>query len=211
MTHAHRWFFKSLKNIVGIAKMDGDFDKVFSVGGDGVNQFSTSWNTYAYRCGLPIQTENLPRNVTLKGRKRNLGDVFHIGLAQVVSPEFRAFVEGLEPGVHQFEPVTLSWKDKSIAGEWFWFVPCRRVRTLKEDMLNPPLRPSGIWLPIHPETKEHVPYGTERIVFDSSKIGDLLIWCDPGLPGEIYGSDAFVTAYEASGLSGLATGKMETV
>lgn len=196
---------------VEIASMNKDLTQVSSVGGDGVDEFSTSWKTYAHRCGLPVKTEHLPTQMTVKGRKRNLPDFFPVHGARVISPDLKALIEEMDPGMHQFEPVTLSWKDKSVAGEWFWFIPTRRMKSLREDMLNPPLHPSGMWFPIDPETMEHVEHDDVRIVFDKNKVGDVLLWCDPALEGKIFSNPKLLEAMAAKGMPKMKTFEFELV
>ncbi len=185
---------------VEITQMNALLREVTSVGGDGVDEFSKAWKTGAHRCGLRINTENLPTQMQVKGRKRTLPDFFIVAMGQVVSPKLKALIEQLDPDVHQFEPVTLTWKDRSVAGEWFWFIPARRLKSLKEDQLNPPLHPTGTWYPIDPVTKEHVDHDKLRIVFDKTKIGDAVIWCDPALVGRIFVSEDFRAAVNAEGI-----------
>jgi len=61
------------------------------------------------------------------GGKRDLGDLLKMSSHFLVSKKMRDVIEALEPGVHQFQPVELIWKDGSHAADFFWFNPCNRV------------------------------------------------------------------------------------
>ncbi|TJV04208.1 MAG: DUF1629 domain-containing protein, partial [Mesorhizobium sp.] len=64
-----------------------------------------------------------------------------------VSGKFREVVEKLEPGLHQFVPVELLWKDGSHAASYFWFYPCNRIDGMDREQTTHEFREkSGLWM-----------------------------------------------------------------
>lgn len=49
-----------------------------------------------------------------KNRKGNLPDYAVYRIALVCSERFREVIEAHDPGVHQFEPVQIIWKDGTV-------------------------------------------------------------------------------------------------
>ena len=143
----------------------------------------------------------------MRGRKRKLPDYIDGYLAQICSDRFRALVEEFEPGIHQFEPVEVVWKDGTTT-QFSWFVPCQRLDTLKLDMLHPPVMKSGYWFPFD-SNRKHVE--DAYIVFDKEHIGDHHIWCDLRMEGYICVSDKFHDAVREAKLTGIRMIARKTV
>lgn len=189
--------------------LDGDIDAVDNIDKSvdiGINPPSYSSR---FRCGRAVDTTRLPTKALAKGRKRKLADYFSMKLAQFCSPAFRDLVEELEPGVHQFEPLTLVWNDGSEAGRYFWFTPCQRIKTLHQELLYPPIyRKSGLW---DQRDESGVRVKNPRFVFSRQLIGNHHIWCDPQMDGMIYVSDRFEEMAKARGIAGIRFAEEETV
>ena len=154
------------------------------------------------RWGRAVKTEHLPKKLRPKGPQKRMPDFALVAMGQIASAAFREVAEALEPGVHQFEPVTVVDKRGETLAEMFWFVPCQRLDTLAVDLLVPPLESSGKYYPLANEI---------RIVFDAAKVGDAAIWCDARFTGTLFASDRFKDAAEAAGLTGLDFKPYETV
>ena len=155
-----------------------------------------------FRWGRAVKTEHLPKKLRPKGPQKRMPDFALVAMGQIASAAFREVAEALEPGVHQFEPVTVVDKRGETLAEMFWFVPCQRLDTLAVDLLVPPLESSGKYYPLANEI---------RIVFDAAKVGDAAIWCDARFTGTLFASDRFKDAAEAAGLTGLDFKPYETV
>lgn len=68
----------------------------------------------AFWSGRRIETEHLSKKMRPKNRKGNLPDYAVYRIAQVCSERFREVIEAHDPGVHQFEPVQIIWKDGTV-------------------------------------------------------------------------------------------------
>ena len=67
-----------------------------------------------FRSGNRLQTEHIPTQIRPKRKKGTLPDYAGHALAQVCSPAFRDVVDAHDPGLHQFVPVEIVWKDGSV-------------------------------------------------------------------------------------------------
>lgn len=75
----------------------------------------TGW-AYPYASGgVRLKEENVPREARVASQHRTLPDFVTLPQAIGVSPAFRKIVEELEPGVHQFFPVTLCARSGELA------------------------------------------------------------------------------------------------
>ncbi len=190
-----------------LTPLDGDYDKVTNPDQSVDVGINPPLKTHAFRCGRAVDPTHLPRTVRAKGRKRALPDYISISQAQIVSPKFRDVVESLEPDTHQFEGVTIVWKDGTEAGRHFWFIPCVRRKTLHEELIYPPINyQTGNWTTRGPD-KKHVP--DPRFLFEKEPIRDLTIWCDAYMNGFIAVSEEFRAKAEEAGVSGVVYNKKE--
>lgn len=188
--------------------LDGDIRKVknedlsVDVGINPPNEVHT------FRCGRRVKTDFLPTKVRPKGRKRTLPDYCIIQRGQICSKAFRDVVDWLEPKVHQFEPVELSWKDGSLAPQYYWFTPCQRLQTLYREMLKPPINDhSGTWSDFDAEFNQ---VQNPRLVYRRELVGEHHVWCDAHMNGYICVSGRFHDAATATGLTGLRMNEQET-
>ncbi|RWO81344.1 MAG: hypothetical protein EOS18_11295 [Mesorhizobium sp.] len=69
--------------------------------------------------GVPIDPTHLPTKKVGGGKIMPADLMMHNSF--FVSGKFREVVEKLEPGLHQFVPVELLWKDGSHAASYFCF------------------------------------------------------------------------------------------
>lgn len=128
--------------------------------------------------GRRVRADSIPTVIRWMS-KRPLLD-YETVWVKTVSPRFRALIEAIEPGVHQFEPVKFVAKGGDLlADRWFWQV-CNRLDTVKRGM-------SG-W------TLERVhwswPAGNDGMpIFDLEKVGDAKFWHDKHYSGGIFVSD----------------------
>lgn len=121
----------------GLWPVNGDMKKVVPAdmsddGGFPVNEFGI--NT-----GRWVDATYAPTILRYKGPSHQAPldyNPFHKG-AQVVSDAFRTILEKLEPGVHQFLPVTVLRKDVPIAKMSILIVGAR-IDAANDDLCNPP-------------------------------------------------------------------------
>jgi hypothetical protein len=129
-------------------------------------------------------------------RKRPLLD-YETSCRKTVSARFRALIEEIEPGVHQFEPIRFIAKDGApLADRWFWQI-CNRIDSVHRERTNWFLD-RGVWFPPpKPRTEEPL------IVFDVREVAKAQFWHDKhGLSGTFV-SDAAKTCIEAAGITGV--------
>ena len=152
-----------------------------------------------YTQGRALEPDHVPTKARVGGRKRKLADVLPGSGSLVVDDKFRTILEELEPGVHQFFPLDLVWKDGSSAGRRHWFNPCNRI--------DGPDREKStwvfdvIWLPKNP----HLPEGEKpELVFSRAKIGDRHAWVEKRISGRVIMiSDAFKHRLDEAGVTGI--------
>ena len=162
--------------------------------------------------GRRLLSDPFPRLIIKDGPKRTISDYEPIlGGIPLVSNAFRLLVESIEPGVHQFEPLTVNWKDGSHAADMYLFIICKALDSIAADhvegvrekyelddgrtLLGPWKAPNG--------------FALKRPVFDLSIVGDVCLWQDEffiTFPNQSCCSDVFKDAYDASGLVGAAFG-----
>lgn len=72
--------------------------------------------------------------------KLQLPDVITTRGATIVSGGVKDIIEGIEPDIHQFVPVSLEWKGgEAVNGDFFFFAPCTRLFALDHARTQPAL------------------------------------------------------------------------
>lgn len=143
--------------------------------------------------GRRVKQEFVPTKVVWGGPKR-LGipeALFGQGM-QYVNQRFRDIVEGFEPGVHQFFPLEILWKDWTFAQDMFFFNVCNRLDSLDHELSTAEISKAGF---LRPET------GTW--VFNKNQIGNHHIWWDKYIYKGLYVSDELRNALVEAGVTGL--------
>ncbi len=142
--------------------------------------------------GRPVRPDNIPTIVELSGPIRQIPDVYR-AFGLLVSEKFKAAVERLEPGVHQFFPLELRWEDGSHAAERYWFVPGSRIDSVDRNETTFEFR--GLWDILGGPDKE--------LVFNRSRIGSRHVWIDMFIhaPHPVI-SDAMKAEFDRAGISG---------
>jgi hypothetical protein len=130
-----------------------------------------------YGGGAPVSKENLPTRMRVSGRKKQLVDfntAYHIYL---VNRRFIDVVERFQTSIQYF-PVDCIWKDKTPAGEYYFFftmVMLDAVIREKTTATWTPTRPGkGLWQP-------RLDLG-ETFIFDKAGLGGAHMWVDPNMP-----------------------------
>ena len=122
--------------------------------------------------GRRVKPESVPK-VIRWNTKRKLLD-YETKFRRTVSDRFRALIEEIEPGVHQFEPIQFINKDGSeLAVRWFWQV-CNRLESVDRETTNLDTSRKGWRRP---------PLERAILFFDPRKIGDAKFWHDKHVGG----------------------------
>ena len=191
-----------------IKPLDGKLDRVEAL--DPSNAFGSDANhSEAFRWGGPVDTTYLPTRVQPSARYRD-GPPDYSGVggkAPIVSPRFKDVIEDLDPGVHQFVPVTLVLKSGEELPYFFWAI-CALQDTLAQELLDPPLRPWGKWDPL----RKHLERGDRiRLAFDGNKLGPAHAWIEARYREQHFVSANFVERVQAEGIRGIRFEAKETV
>lgn len=145
--------------------------------------------------GRRAKPESVPKVIRWMS-KRPLLDYEGAYIGTAVSDRFRALIEEIEPGVHQFEPIRFITKDGApLADRWFWQI-CNRIDSVHRGLSNLVLMEGAVWTP--PE-KPEVP----RSVFALSSIGSAQFWHDKHTTSGVFVSDAAKEAIEAARITGV--------
>ncbi len=146
--------------------------------------------------GRRAKPESVPKVIRWMSKRKYLD--YETAWAATVSDRFRALIEEIEPGVHQFEPIRFIAKDGStLAERWFWQI-CSRIDSVHAELSNFVLSDGGIWkMPPKPRSEE------PRIVFDLVKIDGAHFWHDKHVLTMTYTSDIAKERIETAGITGV--------
>ena len=119
---------------------------------------------------LPIDEDLLPKDFVLAKPYKSLGDVILLGLGIAVTERFRDVIERLEPGRHQFRPITIKQPSgEEFPGAYFTLRVLTQLNAWDREKSDPscwkkPVRTAKVCRPL----KDHA-YG---IAISRSVIGD---------------------------------------
>ena len=167
--------------VVAMELLDGNLRKVEyvdttfdpgSIGG--------SFDTGETKSGRSIKSDFLPTRVIWKGPKARVPDFIHSFGYYFVSDRFKDLVEQFEPGHHQFFPVDMLAKDRSLARKMYIFNICNRLDTVDRKLTTMKMSEGGIsWQ-----------HWTGTWVFNLGQIGNHHVWIDKHIHQGTYVSDA---------------------
>jgi hypothetical protein len=173
-----------------------------------------------FRCGRRVKSTNLPKRVRIVdgsgkaiARKNiDLPDLMRMHMAYVVSDRFRSIVESLEPGLHQFEPVSVIYPGGESESRPFFILAVgqRVVTVLDPERTRPPMRQ-------FPEVPHLVRPDPSRpaFLFDSGStdpwspvflqaaVAGRHLFCAGDFNGQIFVSEPLHQALTEGGLRGL--------
>lgn len=163
-------------------------------------------NKNAFQQGLPVEAEHLPRQLKWgHGElKKGLLDLLMHHSIFIASENLRRVVEQHDPGVHQFVPVEITWKNGGSSIPYYWLYPCNRIDSIHGTLSTYKyVETAKSW--------HHRPEG--KLVFDLQKIGNVHMWLDRGYSTTdgIMISQTLKDAFEAAGLTGSVYFERETV
>lgn len=142
--------------------------------------------------GRRIVRESIPKTIRWKSKRKLLD--YETTCIKTVSDGFRALIEEIEPGVHQFEPVRFIGKDRGDLGNrWFWQI-CNRIDSVHRGRTTMIL-PKFNW-----RSQVGVP---PILVFDIAAIGPAAFWHDKHISNASYVSDATKSRIETAGITGV--------
>lgn len=173
-----------------------------------------------FRSGRPVDPTFLPSRLVITYDHAPypadgdvvLSDYLPFAWTQLVSSRLRDVIEQMEPGVHQFEPVTLEWvSGTKIDAEYYYLVPGSRLFPLDFEQTKPEMRlyPEGPdWINPHKDRPAaHFsatgPYSSWDPAFRSEIVSGHDLFCTGDFPGEIFVSDQLKTAIEEARFTGL--------
>ena len=153
--------------------------------------------------GRPMIAEGMPTKVVRKGvdlKIKPLVDVESFYGQLLVSDAFKAIVEELEPGVHQFFPMELYVGDEFQRTDYFFNI-CNRLDTMDRE-LSFPINARGFFRP-----RKGDDY---KLVFSKEKIGSHHAWRDKFVPGgETYISNTLAQKLKDAGITGVRFNERE--
>lgn len=150
--------------------------------------------------GLPVRPETVPT----RARRTGAGlshypklDVDKMEGWPILTQAVKDLIESIEPGVHQFFPVTVAiGSEDAPYGEYFLFNACQRLDTI-DRTLSGPFNAHGMcrW----PDADN------SSLVLDSNRIKGHHFWTEKFLPtsGWIFASEKMTEAPMNSGLTGV--------
>jgi hypothetical protein len=147
-------------------------------------------------CGRPVHVEHFPK-VMRYTDKKPIPDFSQSECMLMVSPAFKAIVEAIEPGIHQFIPVRYIGTHKVHLADMWFMVICNRIDGIDAEHSNMYKHPNLGWS-----------YGAGRLVFNNAQIGNVHLWRDKFvLPAAvIFISNVLAEAFRTSGLTGFSIG-----
>lgn len=151
--------------------------------------------------GTPVAAETVPNRAVLLSRHKTIPDFIVLPPAMGVSEAFREMVEDLDPGVHQFFPVTLSRKSGELIDKRYYALNiCRRLDAVIVEKSNVTWGRTGLGgFPIL-----HLGAGPPHFTLSRQAIGGAHMW--HGLSqfrGLTFFSDALMSRVLGKSMKGL--------
>ena len=129
--------------------------------------------------GAPLSSLHFPTKMRLSGRKRQLVDFNNAYHIYLVNRRFIEVVERFQTDI-QCLPVECVWRDKTSAGEHYFFFTTVLVDAVVRE------RTTSTWSPTGPGEGLWQPeiYLGETFTFDMARLGGAHMWVDPNMPTE---------------------------
>jgi len=116
----------------------------------------------------------------------------------VASSQAREIIESFDPGVHQFFPLEVTWRNgEPIGGEWFSFNAYARQDSIviEQSTLRQCGGPAKKNFPAIPIT-----YRKKDVALIEARLGSLNLWRELNVDHSLLNSDALHDAFRAEGL-----------
>jgi hypothetical protein len=168
--------------------------------------------------GRPVQTEYLPTRMRWLDRRGNPIPDFDNGLMLNVSTRAKKLIESMEPGVHQFVPVTYEDSDGNYLEDRYFLFVSNRLDTMDPDNPTMALHLGTMWVPVGDLVRrgQEVPPGKDpsqpaRLIISADRVGSAHLWVEKHLSGgSTFISDELENEIRVAGLTGINPGKVET-
>ena len=149
--------------------------------------------------GRAVKPEFVPTKVQWGGPKRaRVPETLQGRGMMLVNARFKDIIERFEPGLHQFLPLTLLWKDGTVAQDMYFFNICSRLDTV-DRKVSTAQKPGTIWL-----------HETGTIVFSPAQMGTHHIWIDKHIYYGWFVSDQLHDALVGAKITGIGFRKWQT-
>ena len=151
-----------------------------------------------WKSGLVIPADVVPQRV-VRTKGKTIFDFHSVTGAPLVSERFKALVEKLEPGVHQFFPVVvLDGKSRAALPERrFLFNITQEIEAIVESQSNVTADGRG-----QVQSRSFTPSGPWKMTLDRSKIASRACWVDKRFGRRWFASDTLIAGMAADGMQG---------
>ena len=191
--HGHKFARTHVEFTGGYDALKAYFKRTLAYG---VPPLEAGWKT-----GTPIAPEVVPTAARIVKGDAIYDWLTMLGGATLVSDRFRDCVEALDPGRHQFFPVSVTDRQGAAKpGPFFMFNVVGYIDSIIEAQSN--LKPSGRGLIDHWGYER--PVGPWRCALDRSVIGDRACWTEYRYGGRWFVSDRLAALMKQQGLLGFS-------
>ena len=180
-------------HIIGTPPLDGDIDKIEYADTSLDPGLSLLFEPGQLYAGRAVKPENIPTRVEWQSKRYKPYDVFMSGGLILVSDAFKDIIENHEPGVHQFFPIEVVYRDGTFARQMYFFNICNRLDTMDRERATAELRKGTMWDP-----------RTGAFVFSLDKVGSAHAWIDKHVHHGTFLSSAAVAEMQQAGLTGIS-------
>uniref|UniRef100_UPI00123DAC02 imm11 family protein n=1 Tax=Roseibium sediminis TaxID=1775174 RepID=UPI00123DAC02 len=176
----------SFKPLDGNYKKIGYVDRTFDMG------HTPLFDTGEMYAGRAVKPDHVPTRAEWGSKRYPVPDAVLSYAMYFVSEAFKDIIERHEPGVHQFFPVEVVYKDGSFARQMYFFNICHRLDTMDRERATAEFKKG---LAFDPSTGE--------FVFSLEKIGNAHAWVDKHVIYGRYLSSTVVDEMKQQGLTGI--------
>ncbi|WP_150526947.1 imm11 family protein, partial [Roseibium sediminis] len=152
---------------VSLKLLDGDVDKIEYVDTTVDKGHSPLFKPGQLNAGRAIKPDHVPTRAQWESKRYPPPDVLFKYDMYLVSNAFKDILERHEPGVHQFFPVDVVYKDDSLARQMYFFNICSRLDGMDRERATAQLV-KGIAFDLR----------TGEFVFNLIQIGEAHAWVD---------------------------------
>ncbi|MBB1247910.1 imm11 family protein [Rhizobium sp. G21] len=145
-----------------------------------------------FKNGVRLLTvEETPEHLVLESPKARLRDIFKTASgALIISEKLQALMEEMDPGTHQFMPITID--NRAEPGRWFILNIHAKQNSVVDDQsdvrqsFGSPKNHEIMFFRYFPADKGHI-----NATIDTSALGGLHVWRERRYPDSLLVSDAF--------------------